>query len=79
MQVVRFVICLPKSYEPDSGKRNIYFPADDQTSFCKKLGELRRQKINVKPYVDVGKSNKTNDSPWIPYNDYKKLIKEGSV
>ena len=48
-----------------------------QESFSIRLGQLRRKKINVVPFVGLPDKTKKSGICWLKYSKYKKLKKEG--
>lgn len=74
MEVLSFKLILPK--KPDGTSNHEDFQPNQQEAFSQRLGELRRNKVNVAPFVVIKDSNRRNGNRWIKYRDYKKSLKK---
>lgn len=71
MKILNFVLVFQKSMK----EKNIE-TFNSQPEFSKRLSEVRRKHIVVRPFVIIEDLTKKSGNRWLSYSDYKKLKKE---
>ena len=74
MEVLSFKLILQK--DEDGTSHHEDFKPHQQEAFSQRLGELRRNKVNVAPFVVIKDSARRNGNRWVKYRDYKKSLKK---